>query len=400
MDKTQAAKKSTSSGRRPSGRRKAKAGKKSGGEFRMNAKSFFLTYPEQNGLNRDIIKDALIKIVGDIHSIVIGREQGDSTHGYSHFHVLMEAKSKKNYKDPRCFDINGVHGKYETAKDKKKSLRYICKEGDVSSEGLDLNGALLSTYKKPFDRFMFRCRYLGQNPSDILLEAKNSSEYSYDNFEIYNDYLSSPQKYHRYINEFRVEVVSPPKRLWIHKFKMDILMEWASGVVENDSITRSLYIYGASGIGKTNLVRMMFNNNVCIIKHLDRLKEASLGTVLGIAFDDISFNSSKFTREDCINIVDSEVGSQIDVKHGMVSLEPHIPKIFISNFVPDLVYKDYDEAISRRLNIVHLETGPGYVKEIYKNREDIPIDFINDYVEMHESTFSYLLDWVRRRRSR
>lgn len=366
--------------------------------FRLNAKVMFLTYPEQNGLTQDIIVQELKKKISDIHTIVVSKERGESSDGYSHFHVLLEAKSKKNYKDPRCLDICGVHGKYESTRNKKCVMKYICKEGNVLSEGVDVDKALLSSFKKPFERFMFRCRYLGENPSKLVSESRNSSSYVQDDFEIYNDYLKSPQKYKQYILESVKVSASPPKRLWIHKLKMDELMIWAKTVVADDRIAKSLYIHGASGIGKTNMARLMFDDKMFIVKHVDKLKEASLESSVAIGFDDVNLNTEKYTREDCINIVDPEIGSQVNVKNSMVSLEPYVPKVFISNFLPEKVYKGYDEAVERRLKVIYLESAEGLVQAIYKYESDIPEESKSDYVDMHESTFKYLVDWVQGKR--
>ena len=366
--------------------------------FRLNAKGFFLTYPQQKGIDEHIIKEELTKIVGDVHSLIIGKEKGDSIEGYDHFHVILETKTKKNYKDPRCFDIRTVHGKYETLKNKKKALKYVSKEGNVLSEGIDLNNCLLSTFKVPFERFMFKCRYLGHNPSDVLKKSKQNAAYNQDSFQIYNDYLASPSKYDRYIVDFRKAVVIPPKRLWIHKLKMDEFMRWGKQIVEDGYIRRSLYIHGRSGIGKTNLARLMFDDKVCIVKHLDRLKEVDVNSFSAIAFDDMNFSTSQYTREDCLNIIDAEVGSQINVKNTMVSLEACIPKVFISNFEPSRVYRDYDEAVARRLHAIFLDSDSSCAKSIYHSEKEIPEQSKSDYVEMHSSTFNYLIEWVSGRR--
>nr|AAF36423.1 replicase [Pyropia pulchra] len=372
--------------------------KKGNGSFRLNAKIMFLTYPCQSGLTKEVILQELKKKIFDIHSVVMSKERGESGDGYDHFHVLLETKTKKNYKDPRCFDILGVHGKYESTRNKKRAMKYICKEGNVLCEGIELGSALLSTFKKPFDRFMFRCRYLGENPSELISRSRNSSSYVQDDFEIYNDYLISPKKYKQYILESVKVSSSPPKRLWIHKLKMDELMIWAKTIVSNDHISKSLYIHGAPGVGKTNMARLMFDDKMFIVKHVDKLKEADVESSVAIGFDDVNLNTDKYTREDCINIVDPEIGSQINVKNSMISLEPYVPKVFISNFLPERVYKGYDEAVERRLKVICLESAEGLVQAIYKREKDVPLESKSDYVEMHESTFKYLVDWVQGKR--
>nr|AAF36424.1 replicase [Pyropia pulchra] len=372
--------------------------KKKKPSFRLNARLFFLTYPCQSGLTKELILRELRKIVSDIHTVVVSKERGESGDGYDHFHVLLEAKTKKNYKDPRCFDILGVHGKYETVRNRKRSLKYICKEGDVVSENVDVTKALLSAFKKPFDRFVFKCKYLDENPSRLIAEAKNSDEYNQDYFEIYVDYLSSPKRYEKFIAEYRKDSTIPPKRLWIHKLKMSELMDWAEKIVEEGVVEKSLYIHGKPGIGKTNMARLMFNDKIAIIKHLDKLKEASVDQSVAIGFDDVNLKSGKYTREDCINIVDGEVGSQIDVKYGMVVLEPYVPKVFISNLLPEMVYKGYDKAVERRLRIIYLESAEGLFQAIYKHERDVPLESKDDYVEMHESTFGFLVEWVQKKR--
>lgn len=57
--------------------------------------------------------------------------------GTPHLHAFAKYGSKKNFKDPKCFDLNGHHGNYQTAKSYYAVCKYVRKSGDYIEEGMD-----------------------------------------------------------------------------------------------------------------------------------------------------------------------------------------------------------------------------------------------------------------------
>lgn len=95
--------------------------------FRINAKQFFLTYP-QCDMTKDAMYDALMKL-DNAEKIVIGREKHED--GNYHLHVYIKYFTKKNIKSATHFDINGYHPNIQSAKSEKAVIGYITKDRDI-----------------------------------------------------------------------------------------------------------------------------------------------------------------------------------------------------------------------------------------------------------------------------
>lgn len=81
------------------------------------------------------------------------------------------------------------------------------------------------------------------------------------------------------------------------------------------------------------------------MRHKDGLKKLATGDYDGAVFDD--FNVSHWPRECAIHLTDLENTTQIDVKHGMATIEKGFPRVFCSN-VP-IFPADCAKAIERRV---------------------------------------------------
>lgn len=100
---------------------------KYGKTFRMEAKNFFLTFP-QTSVSR---QDALIKLQEHFSSSLKGAVIAQEKHvdGDTHLHILVFLHHKLRTRSPTYFDfICMKHGNYQTMRDPQKSLRYVSKE--------------------------------------------------------------------------------------------------------------------------------------------------------------------------------------------------------------------------------------------------------------------------------
>jgi len=94
--------------------------------FRFNAKKLFATYPQANGLSKDIILEFYQRL--NCTSYTIARELHED--GNEHFHCLIEWQTPYDCRDERRFDINGHHPNIQTARNPKAVHSYIIKDGD------------------------------------------------------------------------------------------------------------------------------------------------------------------------------------------------------------------------------------------------------------------------------
>lgn len=112
-----------------------------------------------------------------------------------------------------------------------------------------------------------------------------------------------------------------------------------------DSDTKSIWIKGDTGIGKTTWAKKICMKPALFIRHLDQLRYYQPGVHKTIIFDDMSFTHMPRTQQ--LNLVDRYDLSTIHVRYGIVTLLPATRRIFLSN---DDIFDTKDKAISRRLD--------------------------------------------------
>jgi len=97
--------------------------------FRVQRKSFFLTYPQSGNLTReDVLR--YLQTVGNIDACAIGLESHED--GTPHIHVAVQFSTKINSRNPRIFDIRNHHPHISPSgvKSWKESVDYIEKEDE------------------------------------------------------------------------------------------------------------------------------------------------------------------------------------------------------------------------------------------------------------------------------
>lgn len=95
--------------------------------FRIQAKKFFLTYP-QCSIGKATASEAIhARYSGEIASSVFAEERHQD--GNEHIHAMVEFKRTKNIKSSKAFDIGEYHPNIQACKDLDKVLKYITKEG-------------------------------------------------------------------------------------------------------------------------------------------------------------------------------------------------------------------------------------------------------------------------------
>lgn len=102
-------------------------------KFRLNAHSFFLTYP-QCPESKEELRDYL-KTKGKTAAIVVSRELHES--GDPHLHAYVKYEKRINTSNQKYFDFKGYHGNYQTCKNYLAVTRYIKKDKDFIEEGID-----------------------------------------------------------------------------------------------------------------------------------------------------------------------------------------------------------------------------------------------------------------------
>lgn len=125
-------------------KKKTRAKKTKG--FRMQAKGFCLTFPQNPTTKTEA--EARINAKWDDVSYVISQEKHQD--GNFHLHLYLEFPDKKHIRQADYFDfIGGKHGDYETTKNRRKWIEYVVKhDSEYAAKGIDVKAVLAKKASK------------------------------------------------------------------------------------------------------------------------------------------------------------------------------------------------------------------------------------------------------------
>lgn len=94
--------------------------------FRMDAKSFFLTFPQCDVSKQDV----LARLTGRFKSLKWACVASEKhANGDPHLHIVLQLKKRLNIRDPSYWDfLCSKHGDYRACRNALSSLKYILKE--------------------------------------------------------------------------------------------------------------------------------------------------------------------------------------------------------------------------------------------------------------------------------
>lgn len=103
-------------------------------KFRIDSKSWFLTYPKLDLGKEEALQLLLLKLAGKpVQGAVVCRELHEDGTPHIHAYVLLEKQF--SCKDVNFWDLNGHHGNYQKARNIKAVAKYIRKDGDFLEHG-------------------------------------------------------------------------------------------------------------------------------------------------------------------------------------------------------------------------------------------------------------------------
>ena len=135
--------------------------------------------------------------------------------------------------------------------------------------------------------------------------------------------------------------------------------------MQDSNPTKSLYVKGTSGIGKTEYLKSLALKHyqpyqIARVGSIDQLEDEYHNETALIILDDVSFDKIK-TREQIIQLLEIKNARSIDIKHSKVNINPNVKTIILSNLPPEATLKFFDPAIQRRLTVIDLGDKPLYL---------------------------------------
>lgn len=269
-------------------------------KFLLQGKHFFFTYPQCN-LPMDCCLEQLQKEF-DIQEYIVAQEEHKDLglHLHVYFNVpkrmsltrltrmhLVSADGTKTFK-----------GNYQRCKNSFAAQKYCKKDGNfITNMKFNLLAQAIVTAKGGDARAAFEM--VADARPDMIITAgsrvkANLQMLALDNEPIkkgYTDFINVPAK----------------------------VAHWRRG-------EHALWLYGASGLGKTEFAKSLFVNPL-IVSHPDQMK--SLEGHDCLIFDD--FHMTHWPRTACIHIADLKNPRGMNVKHGCITIPAGFPRVFCSN---------------------------------------------------------------------
>jgi len=304
----------------------------------LNATAFFLTY-SQTKLEKSQVETHVCQVNTKRYIIALEHHQN----GGEHIHVLVEYAKKRNV-SPMHFDLLGEHPNVKTWDRSCQYEQWItnhwtyCLKEDPSPK---VQGDPPATKKRSRDEEAARCLKIARTEGvDAALKLyKETCPF---------EYVRNPNSC---VNAFTLECNDQrkdPQPMTLEEFNLlpcqpSIPVEW-----------RTLYLYGDTGCGKTQLARALLPE-APVIRHIDQLKGADLSK--GVIFDD--FDVAHWPPTSVIHLLDWDLASGINVKHGHVRIPCCTRKIFTHNnplycWFPEKMSEEQKAACQRRVNDIHV----------------------------------------------
>jgi hypothetical protein len=292
------------------------------GSFRIQAKSYLLTY--KTHIDKDLMSEFLAGIKNKgFERFIAAHETADPINPYKHTHVYIDYGYKFESTECRIFDYKGIHPNIKVCKGSiTKLLRYLAKEDpenkglleEVSNEKL---GNKVLQYTSESDMLL----KLDMRPIDVAGYVKS-----------FNIMLNAPKAYeHLYkIEDFNTPLIDEP--------------------------FRCIFLKGESGWGKTQWAACHFKNPL-VVTHIDDFRNFKAGFHDGLVMDDISLKH--LPRESVIQMTDWDLDRSIHGRNVNAKIPKNTRKIFVTNKPWDeyMPYDEYNAIYSRFSHIIELE-GP------------------------------------------
>lgn len=253
-------------------------------QFRFAAKKAFLTYAQATNIES---KESLLNHLKSLHNatkVIVCREEHEDEG--QHFHALVEFRTRLQSRNAAYFDFQGHHPNIQVPRRLQDVLAYIIKDGDYVNDGFTLNAhesitemvqeaAELPTREEAMRQVMSRggdraLRLYNQVDGYLGLLQRESTKY---------------EPLRQYPEDFKI---GEPWEVAVMGFFALLLLPQVGERTDNH---KSLWLYGPSRVGKTQLARSLgthwYMHSMWNASALDDTAEYGV-------MDDIMWESMKF----------------------------------------------------------------------------------------------------------
>jgi len=229
----------------------------SAGRFRLQAKGFFLTFPQWNCAKEVVLENIRAHFADDLAWAVVARELHQD--GNPHLHVLIFLKKKLHVRQSNYFDFvartltgETKHGNYQSMRNQRESLVYVCKT-DESPVSWGINPQATIAKKNGRAAFIAAQVVSGASTSELIKEDPgfmllNLGKVKAFQEEMRRDKMSehrSDAQYSFHLETGGVEALA--------------IVSWLNINIreERQFKKKQLYLWGPPNVGKTTLVNYL-----------------------------------------------------------------------------------------------------------------------------------------------
>nr|QBX89258.1 replication associated protein [Apis mellifera virus-2] len=264
--------------------------------FRFEALKAFLTYAQADLIPSKESLHTHLSSLPNASKVIVAREEHED--GGTHYHACIQFTRKLRIRDERFFDYLGVHPNIQSVRNLKHVLAYVSKEGDFVNTGFQLES------DETITEMVQDAAQLPTREEALRAIMGRGGDRALRLFNQVDGYLQVLQRQDRkyaplrnYPEDFKQ---GEPWEIPVMGFFASLLVP-QNGQRTDDN--RSLWLYGPSRVGKTQLARSLGQHwYMQAMWNADCLDDTAEYGVM----DDINWDSMKFNFRGML-------GFQVDV---------------------------------------------------------------------------------------
>lgn len=338
------------------------------GHFRLNARNIFLTYSQCGIKPIDAFSMLRKKLPANIivNFLIVQEHHAD---GLPHLHILLSFNKRYDIRSARKLDLAEFHGKYQVATRLGDLINYMAKS--LTGDPLELaNNTRVYGSELYVKKLHLAAQGLGTIrsgnmwPTLISLARQGKIQQALQVVELLDPklYLTQHVRIEKSLRSLHVRSLGFKTRYNIKDFIIPKSLEDLLQHCLDDS-KETLYIHGAPGTGKTELMQSFLlgeGKSPLIISHPDGLKNFNEALHTDIILDDCTLSDPHLMlddRETVIALLDKNKDANIRILGQSVLIPKGTNRWILSNRKPEkwFPFKLFeDPAIKRRVKVIDL----------------------------------------------
>lgn len=234
----------------------------------IRCKNLFVTYPQNDEKKEDVMKKYLDFYGNDIKFIVVC-EENHKDEG-KHLHAVIAFDRKLYHKHAVLDGIGGKHGDYQPVRSLLSSVKYVAKDGDYCSTGVDVEKYLECIKKKVSTRIAVNI-LSGDSVSQIIEKEPGFALMNLNKIQAFKHFIDMDNAAEIKLNPGDLEfVVEQSNNLFNYDIASETIKTWLEEnllrAVDNPRPLKQkqLYVHGPPNMGKTTLIENLRNAGVRI----------------------------------------------------------------------------------------------------------------------------------------